>query len=623
LLVSGSFACAFAVSTRAGDGADAFSRDVRPLLERFCFDCHDSGKAKAEVNLEQFDHAAAIWKNPKLWERVLVQLKDRTMPPAKKTQPSDEERARLTAWLQAAFDAPAPADLPPDPGGTVLRRLNRLEYNNTLRDLLGVDTRPADHFPPDGGGGGGFDNNAATLFTPPVLMEKYLVAAGEALSTARPERIFHTRPDEHCDERHAARENLSRFTSRAYRRPAEESELTRLVELYDSMRSRGDDFESAVKAACQAALVTPQFLFRIEEERPGATEPHRISDHELASRLSYFLWSSMPDEELSRLAVERKLSAPATLTAQVHRMLLDPKARTFAENFASQWLRTKELRTSVEPAPDKFPAFTPELRAAFYEEPVAFFHALLRENRPLTDCLDADYTFANETLAKHYGIAGVTGPEMRRVAVPDRSRGGVLGMGGVLTLTSYPRRTSPVLRGVWVLEEILGSPPPPPPPLVVTTKVERHQDGLTFRQRLEQHREEARCAGCHARMDPLGFGLENFDAVGAWRTDERGTAIDASGRLATGEAFTGPAELKTLLLARKGEFVRTLTEKMLAYSLGRGIEPCDWFTVREISRAVAADGYRAQTLITAIVQSYPFQHRRPSPAASSIAQTPP
>jgi hypothetical protein len=320
----------------------------------------------------------------------------------------------------------------------------------------------------------------------------------------------------------------------------------------------------------------------------------------------------MPDEELLTLAAQKKLGEPTVLEAQVVRMLKDAKARDFAENFASQWLRTRELKTIVNPSHEKFPQYDAELRDAMADEPVEFFHGLFRENRPLIDCLDSDYTFANERLAKHYGIGGVTGRDFRKVALPDRVRGGVMTMAGVLTLTSYPRRTSPVLRGKWVMEEVLGTPPPPPPAMVKTLSTsERLQNGLTFRQQLEQHRADAQCAGCHARMDPLGFGLENFDAIGGWRTVVSDKPVDASGQLPGGKAFTGAAELKGLLLERKDDFTRNITEKMLAYALGRGLETSDWFVVRQMARDVAKDGYRAQRLVLEIVKSFPFQYRRP------------
>ncbi len=487
-----------------------------------------------------------------------------------------------------------------------------------------MDSHPADAFPTDGGGGGGFDNNASTLFIPPILLEKYLEAAEAALAAAKPEKLDLSPPAAGSDERASARERLSGFARRAFRRPVAPAEIDRLLGIYDAARKRGENDADALRLTAKAVLISPYFLFRIEAEQPGATEPCRVSDFELASRLSYFLWSTMPDEALLDLAAEGRLHEPEVIEAQVRRILADEKAHSFAESFASQWLRTKELQGSVAPAPDKFPQYTPALRNAFYGESISFFEALLRENKPLSDCLDCDYTFANETLAKFYGIPDVTGEAMQKVQLADRNRGGVLGMGGVLALTSYPRRTSPVLRGKWVMEEILGTPPPPPPPMVNTEKVgsDRPRDGLTFRQRMEQHRQDPKCAGCHARMDPLGFGLENFDAIGAWRSAVSDIPVDAAGQLVTGEKFTGPAELKKLLLARKDEFIRAFTEKMLAYALGRGLEPTDWWTVHQVTRATVADGCRAQTLLIEITRSFPFQYRRPSPPPA-IATTSP
>ncbi len=601
-----------------------FETEVRPALEKYCLGCHDTGSPKAGIDLERFDTESAFWKDPRIWERALVQLRDRVMPPpAKKKQPDDETRARLVHWITDTLDHPDPDKLPHDPGRTVARRLSRLEYNNTLHDLLGVDTHPAGAFPPDAGGGGGFENNAATLFVPPVLLEKFLEAAKNALEAAAPEVLF--RPSAAGDERAAARANLTEFARRAFRRPVEASEMDRLLGLYDRARQTGEADHAAVKMAMAAMLISPDFLFRLEVESADSSGVARIGEFELASRLSYFLWASMPDEELFRLAGNGTLHEPATLEAQVRRMLADPKARAFAESFASQWLRTKELRTTVEPAPDKFHAYTPALAAAFYNEPVEFFYALLRDNLPLSDCLDCDYTYANETLAAFYNVPDVKGSEMRRVALTDRRRGGILGMGGVLALTSYPRRTSPVLRGKWVMEEILGTPPPPPPPEVNTAAIgnDHVRDGQTFRQRLEQHRADPKCAGCHARMDPLGFGLENFDAIGAWRTELSGVPVDASGQLVTGEKFTGVTELKKLLLERKEEFIRNLTERMFAYALGRGLEPADWLSVHEASRMVLADGCRTQTLAVAIVQSFPFQYHRATAAKTVAAEAAP
>jgi hypothetical protein len=591
--------------------ASEFGKDVLPVLQTYCFGCHDE-TAKGGVNLEALSAKGAFWSEPKTWERTLNTVRDASMPPAKKAQPTPEERALVTAWLSATLDNPDPLLVPSDVGRKLIHRLSRLEYNNTVRDLLGVDTHPADRFPPDGGGGGGFDNNASTLFVPPILMEKYLAAATDIVTAAKPELIFHVRPGAEKDEPSAASENLAWLAQRAFRRPVPPDELTALLAFHTASLSQGASWEDAMRECVRVLLVSPSFLFRAEQDRPGI-QPQRISDWELASRLSYFLWSSMPDEPLFALAKDGKLSDPATLEAQVARMVSDPKARIFAENFASQWLRTKELRTGVRPANDKFPEFTAALRDAMAEEPVAFFQALLHGNRPLTECIDADYTYANAELAKFYGLAEVQGDGFQRVALADRNRGGVLTMAGVLTLTSYPRRSSPVLRGKWVMEEILGTPPPPPPPMVKSLPTaEKARNGLTLRQQLEAHRNRAECAACHKTMDQLGFGLENFGPIGSWRTTVADAPVDSTGELPDGSKFTGPVELKRLLLDRKDEFTRNVAERMFSYALGRGVEQTDWLTIRQIARAVANDGYKTQRLVLEIARSRPFQFRKPA-----------
>ena len=604
-------ATAFALACfalRANAGPD-FGREIRPLIETYCFKCHGAQKAKGGVKLHEAADLAAVYRDAGTWDRALAELRDGAMPPDDKPQPNDDERKRLVAWLDEALNDPDPNALPRDPGRPFLHRLSRLEYNNTVRDLLGVDSHPADAFPPDGGGGGGFDNNSATLFVPPVLMEKYLGAAAALLASAKPESVFVARPGDAVSKADAARKCVAEFCARAFRRPAEADEIEALMKLFAQADQRGESFDEAVKYALRAALVSPHFLFRVEP--PRGAEPQPLSDYELASRLSYFLWSSMPDAELFRLAAEKKLHDPATLEAQTHRMLQDAKARAFAENFAGQWLRVHELKTFAQPDARMFPEYTPALRDAMFAEPIEFFHALVREGGSLLRVLDADYTFANETLAKHYGLDGVSGDAFQRVAFTDRNRGGVLTMGAVLTLTSYPRRTSPVLRGKWVLEQILGTPPPPPPAMIKSLPPDdRPKDGLTFRQQLEKHRTDESCAGCHKRLDPLGFGFENFDPIGRWRTTIAEQPVDASGELVGGEKFNGPAELKTLLLARKDIFARNVAEKMFAYALNRGLEYYDLPTVRHAVKTLAQSDYRIDTLILEIVKSYPFQYRR-------------
>jgi mono/diheme cytochrome c family protein len=589
-----------------------YEKEIRPLLQTYCGKCHGQGPGAGGVSIAAWKDLAALQKDQARGRKAVTQIRERSMPPNGSPHPSEPERDRLVQWLSHALDNAPESLIPKNPGRTLIHRLSRTEYNNTLRDLLGLasTSRPADTFPADGGGGGGFDNDANTMYIPPILMERYLEAAGLALAEAKRDRIFRVLPGRGVSEAAAAKRNIAAFLPRAYRRPAQPGEVEKLTALYTAARKRGQTFENAVKFALKAALVSPNFLFRVEADRPGATGPYPLGDYELASRLSYFLWASMPDDQLFRLAAEKKLSDPVMLDRQVRRMLLSPKARDMADSFASQWLRVRDLTTTRRPDPGKFPAYTDALRDAMAEEPVEFFAGMIRENRPVLDLLDSDYTYVNADLAKLYGISGITGPEFRKVALADRKRGGVLTMASVLTITSYPQRTSPVLRGKWVLENILGAPAPPPPPDAGGLPADdAPKEGLTFRQRLEKHRDKPQCASCHSRMDPIGFGLENFDGIGQWRTEIAGRPVDSAGVLATGEQFSGPVELKKLMLARKDAFVRNLVEKMLSYALGRGLESYDIPAVRKIADAVARDGYRSQTLVREIVRSYPFRYR--------------
>jgi hypothetical protein len=365
----------------------------------------------------------------------------------------------------------------------------------------------------------------------------------------------------------------------------------------------------SVKLALKGVLISPHFLFLVEPE-PDAAGVYRLGHHQLAARLSYFLWASMPDEELSRLADEGKLHDEQVLREQVRRMLADPKAMGFAESFAVQWLGIDTLGTTVRPDAERFPEFDDQLAADMREEAVRLVGAVLTEDRSLLELVDGDYAFVNARLAAHYGLPPVDGEDIQRVELADRVRGGVLGLGAVLTNTSFPMRTSPVLRGKWVLAELLGSPVPPPPPNAGELPEDDQQaDGLSLRERLEQHRTKPECASCHQRMDPLGFGLENFDAIGRWRTEQAGRPVDASGTLPSGEKFASPAELKDVLMARKDQIVRNITRKMLGYALGRGLNRFDECVINETMKALAASDYRSGVLIEQVVLSYPFQHR--------------
>ena len=413
---------------------------------------------------------------------------------------------------------------------------------------------------------------------------------------------------------------LTTLGRRAYRRPVLGSEVAALKRFVTLARSEGQSLEEGIALAIQAMLVSPHFLFHIERDL-YPTDPsrvHRISDVELASRLSYFLWNSMPDEELLSLAERRRLSVPQVLDAQVTRMLADPKAFAMAENFAGQWLEIRNLDT-IKPDPQKFPEWGPELRDAMKTETRMFFDFMLRENRPISEFIDAPYTFLNELLAKHYGIDGVTGPDFRRVDLTTNERGGVLSHGSVLAVSSYPTRTSVVIRGKYILQNILGTPPQPPPPDVPPLDEQAVGTTASLRQQMEVHRSNAICASCHSRMDPLGFALENYDAIGKWRTMDGGFPVDSSGVLSGKKKFSTPAEMRQILSQRRPEFCRTLTEKLLIYALGRGLERFDKPTVRDIATRVAASGYGFQTLVREVVRSLPFQSRRGEAVPTVVA----
>jgi hypothetical protein len=423
--------------------------------------------------------------------------------------------------------------------------------------------------------------------------------------------IFTCRPASRQSEDQCARTTLSRLARRAYRRPVTEREVQTLFNFYAQGRSKGS-FESGIQLALERLLADPNFLFRMENEPPGVRPgtPYRLSDLELASRLSFFLWSSIPDEELLGVASRGELKQRPVLERQVRRMLADSRSGALVSNFAGQWLLLRNMR-HVYPDPKLFPHFDDNLREALLRETELFFENELREDRSVAGLLEADYSFVNERLARHYGIPNIYGNRFRRVPVGQNRQGGLLAHGSLLTVTSYPNRTSPVLRGKWLLENILGTPPPPPPPDVPALP-DRGEDGkqASVRERLEQHRKNPACAVCHAPMDPLGFALENFDAIGAWRTTDANAPIDASAALPNGRTFEGVNGLRGVLVAQRDQFVRTVTEKLLTYALGRGIEYYDWPAIRQITRDASADDYRWSSVILGIVNSLPFQMRR-------------
>ena len=432
--------------------------------------------------------------------------------------------------------------------------------------------------------------------------------------TASRRRIFGCHPAQTNDlaEEACANEILTTLARRAYRRPVTDSDVETLFQFYRIGRSEGG-FERGIQEALTRLLVSPQFLFRIERDpaRVQADAIYRISDLELASRLSFFLWSSIPDDELLDVAVRGDLGDPETLDAQVRRMLADPRASALARNFGGQWLHIRNLQ-AVDPDASAFPEFDDNLREAFRSETELFLESQMRDDRPLEELLTANYTFVNERLARFYEIPNVYGAHFRRVSLSDPRRAGLLGHGSILTVTSYATRTSPVVRGKYLLDNILGAPPPPPPPNVppLAESAEADQPLASVRERMEAHRQNAACATCHTRMDPLGFALENFDAIGKWRATDGTSAIDASGVLPDGTRFAGPDEFRQALVMRREEFIRTFAEKLLTYALGRAVQYYDMPAVRAIMRDAASSDYRWSSLVLGIVESRPFQMRK-------------
>lgn len=430
-------------------------------------------------------------------------------------------------------------------------------------------------------------------------------------------RIVTCRPAGEEPWRPCANGIIRNFVRRAFRRPPSDQELDRLMRLAESSIRGGDSFEGMVRTVVHAVLVSPEFLFRIERDAaPNEAQGGRIIDsHEFATRMSYFLWSSMPDDELLDAADARFAESPESVRAQVRRMLADPKSSALIENFSGQWLQLRNLERA-QPDGERFPEFDEHLRQAMRKETELFFESVLREDRSILEFLDSDFSFLNERLAAHYGIPGVEGEAFRHVALPNRDRGGLLGHASVLTVSSYPTRTSPVLRGLWVLENILGQSPPPPPPDVPELEVREGEIGGTLRQQLEEHRSNEGCMSCHLVMDAIGFGLENYDAVGKWRTTDGGLPVDSSGTLPGGHSFEAPDQLRRILAATEADsFARTLTKKLMTYALGRGVDRRDNPAINEILRQLSESDYRFSALVDGIINSPPFRLREGEPGS--------
>ncbi len=576
----------------------AFQKDVTPFVAKYCVECH-ADRPKAGLNLRVAVKKPGDPAFTRKWLECIANVGAGDMPPEDADQPSEEERRRfLEALSQIKYLSTR------DPGLFVIRRLTRTEYGNTLRDLLGVDAGIARELP-DEVPGAGYLNSLS-----PMQTEQYLGIAHTAIQKMSAEARKQLLGPPGGDVRAITR----RLARMAYRRPATEEEIDVLMEVFELGLSHQLDRDAALQLMLKAVLISPQFLFIT----PAATAPAietlvPLDDFQLASRLSYLLWSTLPDPELSRLADEGRLHEPAVLKAQTLRLLADERARALFDGFGAQWLGLDSLAGKTFDA-KKFPEMTPGLRTAMYDEARLLFESILRDNLSLTTFISADYTFLNETLAAIYGLKhpGLDGT-MRKLPLSDPNRGGILGMPGILATTSFATRTSAVKRGVWVLEQVLGEHVPPAPPNVPALEKQDAQQvsRMTLRQRTELHRSNPVCANCHRILDPIGFGLENFDAIGRWRDrDESGGPIDAAGELPGGKSFDSPAELKALIASRQDDLARSLTEKFLAYALGRQLDGYDHIVVDQMLKTLLADDCRMQTLILETVTSYPFLNRR-------------
>ena len=808
---------ALAATTPARDLPDqaGYQSSVQPFIAKTCYGCHNAKLQSGGLNLQLFPTTDAVAKDRQHWDLILERLRSGQMPPAGMPRPAASDLAAVTNWISTELDREDRL-IKPDPGHITARRLNRTEYNNSVRDLLGVNFDPAADFPPDDSGYG-FDNIGDVLSVSPSLMEKYVSAAEKVarmalygppkmqptlvkhepwyvdfdttrgvktdydltglslpsalhvmhrfpvegdydiagllrgnrppgseplqvafwidgkqvqvlpfpipasgeVSGVRKEFRAHVTAGEHwmsasilhiyeglpvsfhgpnpsklppppsrgparagaksgavaktprpdpnaptnaeappvadpnavfaggaavgffvsnlevvgpynelagpsdvsrkdifiCPEQTptCARKIVGNLASRVYRRPATPSEIAQLTGLVAMAQKSGDSFQEGLCLAIQRMLISPSFLFLIEQDRKAQKSdgPVPVGEYELAARLSYFLWGSTPDDELLHLAAARKLRQPNVLDAQVKRMLHDPKAQSLVDDFGGQWLQFRALE-SHEPDRKKFQQYTEYTRMSMARETELFFANMIREDRPVTDLLNAKYTFLNDRLAEFYGIPGVQGADFRKVDLTGTNREGVLTQASVLTVSSYANRTSPVIRGKWVLENILNSPPPPPPPDVPSLDENAVGATVSLREQLEKHRANAVCASCHSRMDPLGFALENFDAIGQWRAKDGKFPIDATGQLPDGRKFEGAKGLADILMSNPDAFAQAMTEKMLTYALGRGIESFDRPAVRKIVSDLSANQYRFSTLVTGVVNSLPFQDRRPA-----------
>lgn len=614
-------AVAILVFAAAGSQAATDFAPVGTFLNKYCLACHTGTKPAAGYDVRKLTEAS-LNDQPNLWRRAFNRVSEHEMPPRNAPMPSLEARESFTAYVDHAMRTKACAD-GISPARALSRRLNRAEYAASVRDLLNIHINAGAALPADGAGGEGFDNAAETLFLSPVHAEKYLEAAKIALDYAmadpKSREVFLTAtPSDKVTPMDAAKKVIDDFLPRAFRRPVDKGEAAKYMGLFLGATARGESFDEAISYALQAVLISPNFLFRIEQ--PNTTGKQRqVPPYELVSRLSYFLWGSAPDAQLLRYAQQDRFADPNILAEEAIRLIRSERSREFAENFVEQWLATRELGRDIKPDAKMFPDYyESEVESGIRYEPILFVHEILSDNHSLLNLIDSDWTVMATRLQKYYGLPKTEGlrQQPRRVLLPPGShRGGLLGMAGILAVSSVPTRTSPVLRGKWILESFLGTPPPPPAPNVPPLAKEDAARPTTVRERLTLHRQNPNCASCHAKIDPWGFALENYDSVGRWRDSDAGKPIDASGELPDGTKFNGPVELKKVLMERRDVVVRNLTAKMLGYALGRSLTLEDHCAVDEIVKQVKKEYYSSYALIRGIVLSTPFRYQAPEPGS--------
>ncbi len=595
------------------DAEKTFKEKVGPFVNKYCVRCHNT-RPEGGINLQSALRSPGATSSFLHWKKAVANVKVHDMPPEHTDKiPTDDERHQFIEWIgKLKYMAPR------DPGSFVIRRLSKVEYGNTLHDLYGVDPSITDGLPEEVIGEGYLNSIS------PLQSELFLDIANKVIDqvvspegkapTEVQKRLFGETPSDNADFRKAARQVSRSLARDAYRRPPTDAELDVLVGIFDLGRENRLSYTASLGLMWKAILVSPQSLFitpAAEVDSKDSVVP--LDDYQLASRLSYLLWSAPPDAELSALADKGELQKPEVLRAQAARLLMHDRSRALFDGFGAQWLGVGGLESQTFD-PDVFPQMTPALRTAMMEEARLFFQSIVRENQNVFRFVDSDYTFLNEPLARLYGLEqSVQGPTMRRVKLENPNRGGILGMPATLATTSFPNRTSPVRRGVWVLEQILGERIPPPPPDIpeLEEQDQKSAEGLTLRQRTELHQSDPTCANCHKVFDPIGFGLENFDAIGRWREkDDVGVAIDSAGKLPNGEAFATPAELKSILAERKADMARNLTERLMAYAIGRQLEGYDEIVIDQLMVKIANDSFRMRTMITEVITSYLFTHRK-------------